>query len=261
MFIGPTGVGKTELAKKTAEIVFGTEEAFLRIDGGEYSQPHTDTKLLGAPPSFVGFGTTPPVFEKIRKRPYTLVLVDEVEKIHPDIVNKVFLSILDEGTVTMSDQTVIDMRNCVIVFTGNIGSKSANKVSFNLNQNEEEKAEAVKNGYMSAMKAYFRPEFLGRLTEVVCFNQLNSEQMHSILELEIEKFKSRTGKSLTLTDALKDYLVSKVDFKYGARNLGVVIQNEIEDKIADAILNNKKLYKKTAIEADYKDGDVKLNFK
>lgn len=261
MFIGPTGVGKTELAKKTAEIVFGTEEAFLRIDGGEYSQPHTDTKLLGAPPSFVGFGTTPPVFEKIRKRPYTLVLVDEVEKIHPDIVNKVFLSILDEGTVTMSDQTVIDMRNCVIVFTGNIGSTSANKVSFNLNQSEEDKAEAIKNGYMSAMKAYFRPEFLGRLTEVVCFNQLNSEQMHSILELEIEKFKDRTGKSLTLTDALKDYLISKVDFKLGARNLGVVIQKEIEDKIADAILNNKKLYKKTAIEADYKDGDVKLNFK
>jgi ATP-dependent Clp protease ATP-binding subunit ClpC len=261
MFIGPTGVGKTELAKKTAEIVFGTEEAFLRIDGGEYSQPHTDTKLLGAPPSFVGYGTTPPVFDKIRKRPYTLVLVDEVEKIHPDIVNKVFLSILDEGVVTLSDQTKVDMRNCVIVFTGNVGSTTANKVSFNFTETETDKVAARKAAYMNALKGYFRPEFLGRLTEVVCFNQLTSTEMRSILELEINKFKEKSGKTLSMTDELKDYLISKVDYKLGARNLSVVIQKEIEDKIADAILNNKKLFKKMNIEADYKDGEVKVNFK
>lgn len=261
MFIGPTGVGKTELAKKTAEIVFGTSEAFLRIDGGEYSQPHTDTKLLGAPPSFVGHGTTPPVFDKIRKRPYTLVLVDEVEKIHPDIINKVFLSILDEGVVTLSDKTQVDMRNCVIVFTGNVGSDRANKKSINFFESEKDRAITKKAAYTDALQSFFRPEFLGRLTDVICFNQLDKENMGKILELELEKFQKNSGKTLRMTDELKEYLLSKVDYSMGARNLAKVIQQEVENKIADAILNDSKLFKKKKVDADIKDGNVIINFK
>lgn len=260
MFIGPTGVGKTELAKKVAEIVFGSKEAFLRIDGGEFSSQHTDTKLLGAPPSFVGYDQ-PPVFDRIRRRPYTLVLVDEVEKIHPDIVNKVFLSILDEGVVTLSDQTKVDMKNCVIVFTGNIGSSAVNRIAFDLSETEKESEEAKSQIYMDSLKNYFRPEFLGRLTDVICFNSLDSDQMRQVLELEIKKFEKRTSKSLSLTDAMKDYLISKVDQKLGARNLGVVIQKELEDKVADAILADPKLLKKKNISADYADGNVNISFK
>lgn len=262
MFIGPTGVGKTELAKKVAELVFGTEEAFLRIDGGEYSQSFNDSKLLGAAPGYVGFNTTPSVFDKIRRRPYTLLLVDEVEKIHPDIVNKVFLSILDEGVVTLSDQTKVDMRNCVIVFTGNVGSTVINNTPFNLTTLTDEKREEIKKeGYKDALRDRFRPEFLGRLTEVVCFNSLNKDKMKEILELEIVKFKEKTGRTLTMTDELKDYILNKVDYDLGVRNLSLVIKEEITDKMSEAILKDKKLYKKVAVTADYKDNKVIVNFK
>jgi ATP-dependent Clp protease ATP-binding subunit ClpC len=260
MFIGPTGVGKTELAKKTAEIVFGSPEALLRIDGGEFSMQHTDTKLLGAPPSYIGYDQ-PPVFDKIRKRPYTLVLVDEVEKIHPDIVNKVFLSILDEGFVTLSDQTKVDLRNCVIVFTGNIGSDAVNRISFNLTETKEESEKAKSEMYRSALKSYFRPEFLGRLTDIICFNSLNHDKMREVLDLELKKFESRTGKSITLADDVKDFLVSKADDKFGARNLGQVIQKELEDKIADQILATPALIKKKKVAVTLKDGDLIVTLK
>ena len=262
MFIGPTGVGKTELAKKVAETIFGTEEAFLRIDGGEYSQSFNDSKLLGAAPGYVGFNTTPSVFDKIRRRPYTLILVDEVEKMHPEIVNRVFLSILDEGKVTLSDKTEVDMKNCIIVFTGNVGSSTASKVAFNPSDTKEDLEKEKSGAYMNALNKYFRKEFLGRLTKVVCFNSLGRDEMKTILDLELAKFeKNSGGKTLELSDSLKEHILDKVDYSLGARNLFLALQEEVIDAIADEIIKDKKLIKKKKISADYVGDKVVVTFK
>jgi ATP-dependent Clp protease ATP-binding subunit ClpC len=261
MFIGPTGVGKTELAKKVAEVVFGTEEAFLRIDGGEYSQSFNDSKLLGAAPGYVGFNTTPSVFDKIKRRPYTLVLVDEVEKIHPDIVNKVFLSILDEGKITLSDKTEVDMKNCIIVFTGNVGSSIVGRVSFNPSDTKEDIEKENSKAYMDALNRYFRKEFLGRLTKVVCFNSLGRDEMRTILDLELVKFEKNSGKTLELSDNLRSHILDNVDFTLGARNLSLALQDIVIDKITDKIIEDKKLIKKKKISADFVDDNVIISFK
>ena len=236
IFVGPTGVGKTELAKTIAYEMFGNEEAIIRIDMSEYMESHSTAKLIGSPPGYVGYEEAGQLTEKVRRKPYSIVLFDEIEKAHPDVFN-LLLQILDDGKLTDSQGNTVNFENTIIIMTSNAGS--------NLNNNSIgfAKDSIDKNKIENALKEIFRPEFLNRVDEIVVFDSLNKEQLLQIIDLLLNQTKMALENKeikLNVSKEAKNYILEKgTDIKYGARPLRRAIQRYIEDEISDMILKGE----------------------
>jgi ATP-dependent Clp protease ATP-binding subunit ClpB len=237
IFLGPTGVGKTELAKALAAYLFDTEEAMVRIDMSEYMEKHAVSRLIGAPPGYVGYEEGGQLTEAIRRRPYAVILFDEIEKAHPDVFN-IMLQILDDGRVTDSQGRTVDFKNTVIIMTSNIGSQYILDVA-----GDDQKYEEMRGRVMEAMRANFRPEFLNRIDEVIIFHGLQKSELRHIVQLQVQRLSQRLADrkmSLRLSDAALDFLAEVgYDPVYGARPLKRAIQRELETQIAKAILRGE----------------------
>ena len=237
VFLGPTGVGKTELAKALAAYMFDTEEALVRIDMSEYMEKHTVSRLIGAPPGYVGYEEGGQLTESIRRRPYAVILFDEIEKAHPDVFN-IFLQILDDGRVTDAQGHTVDFKNTIIIMTSNIGSQYILDVD-----GDDSLYDEMRNRVMEAMRTSFRPEFLNRVDELIIFHALLKQQLRQIVQLQVEKLRERLGDrkmSLKLADASVDFIADVgFDPVFGARPLKRAIQRELETQIAKSILRGE----------------------
>ncbi len=237
IFLGPTGVGKTELAKALAAYLFDTEEALVRIDMSEYMEKHAVSRLIGAPPGYVGYEEGGQLSEAIRRRPYAVILFDEIEKAHPDVFN-IFLQILDDGRVTDAQGHKVDFKNCIIIMTSNIGSQYILDVA-----GDDSRYDEMRHRVMEAMRNSFRPEFLNRIDEIIFFHALQKEQLRRIVQLQVDRLRHRLGDrkmSLRLSEAALDFLVDVgYDPVFGARPLKRAIQRELETQIAKAILRGE----------------------
>ncbi|MDX1976761.1 MAG: ATP-dependent Clp protease ATP-binding subunit [Pseudanabaenaceae cyanobacterium bins.68] len=247
IFSGPTGVGKTELTKSLAAYFFGSEEAMIRLDMSEYMERHTVSKLIGSPPGYVGYNEGGQLTEAVRRRPYTVILFDEIEKAHPDVFN-LLLQILEDGRLTDSKGRTVDFKNALLVMTSNIGSKviekGATSLGFDFAANEEESQyNRIRSLVNEELKQYFRPEFLNRLDEIIVFRQLNREEVKQIADIMlVELFKRMAEKNITLavTDRFKELLVEQgYNPSYGARPLRRAIMNLLENSLAEEILTGK----------------------
>jgi ATP-dependent Clp protease ATP-binding subunit ClpA len=237
IFIGSTGVGKTELVKRLAEDLFDSPEALIRLDMSEFMEKHTVSRIIGSPPGYVGYDEAGQLTEKIRRKPYSVILFDEIEKAHPDVMN-ILLQILDDGRITDAHGRTVNFENTVIIMTTNAGSdKKDGAVGFNRSMNEQGKEKATK-----ALNDFLRPEFINRVDEIVYFNRLSEDDFKKIARLMLDELRdSMTEKDLKLSydDSLIDYLTKKsFSITYGARNLRRLIQREIEDRIASEIISN-----------------------
>lgn len=235
IFVGPTGVGKTELTKALAEELFGSEEAMIRVDMSEYMEKHTVSKLIGAPPGYVGYDQGGMLTEKVRRKPYSVILLDEIEKAHPDVFN-ILLQILEDGRLTDSQGKTVYFENTVIIMTSNAGTNfKSNGFGF-ASDGYEELEQRVKD----ALKEYFKPEFLNRVDEVIVFNRLTKEELRQIVELMLKEVVNEVrekGMTMEIEEEVKDFLVDKgYDEKYGARPLRRTVQKYIEDEIAEQYL-------------------------
>ncbi|NES01258.1 MAG: AAA domain-containing protein, partial [Symploca sp. SIO1B1] len=237
IFLGPTGVGKTELAKALATYLFDTEDAMVRIDMSEYMEKHTVSRLIGAPPGYVGYEEGGQLTEAIRRRPYAVILFDEIEKAHADVFN-VMLQILDDGRVTDAQGHTVDFKNSVIIMTSNIGSQYILDVVGDDSQYDE-----MRNRVMEAMRTSFRPEFLNRIDEVIIFHALQREQLQYIVQLQTQRLEKRLAErkmSLKLSESAIEFLAELgYDPVFGARPLKRAIQRELETQIAKGILRSE----------------------
>jgi ATP-dependent Clp protease ATP-binding subunit ClpB len=234
VFLGPTGVGKTELARALAEFLFDDERAMVRLDMGEYGEKHTVSRLVGAPPGYVGYEEGGQLTEPVRRRPYSVVLLDEVEKAHADVFNAL-LQVLDDGRLTDGQGHTVDFRNTVVIMTSNLGSQ------WLLDPTESD--EVVGERVMAAVREHFRPEFLNRLDEILIFHRLSLEQLRSIVDVQLERVRQRFAQrdlGLELTDAARDWLAERgYDPVFGARPLKRVLRRELEDTVALALLDGR----------------------
>ncbi len=245
IFLGTTGVGKTQLAKVMAKELFDSEDSLIRIDMSEYMEKFAVSRLIGAPPGYVGYEEGGQLTEAVRRKPYSVVLLDEIEKAHPDVFN-ILLQLLDEGQITDSLGRKIDFRNTIIILTSNIGTRQlkdfGDGVGFGTNAKKSSADSRAKSTIESALKRTFAPEFLNRIDDVVFFNSLEKEDIVQIIDLELNKLYARVGKlgfEITVTDSAKDYIVEKGwDRDYGARPLKRAIQKYIEDPLAEEIVNS-----------------------
>jgi len=248
MFVGPSGVGKTYLAKCLAEFMFGDEDALLILDMSEYMEKHNVSRLIGAPPGYIGYEEGGQLTERIRRRPYSVVLLDEIEKAHPDVFN-MLLQIMEEGRLTDSFGRNIDFKNTIVIMTSNVGaSKITSQSAFGFAPKDENRSyDNMKNMLKSELEGYFRPEFLNRVDEIVVFQKLNHEDLVKIVDLEVNKLAKRLrekGLELELTQEAKDFLIEKgTDEKFGARPLRRAIEQFVEDPLSEAMLRNEYLGK------------------
>ncbi len=243
LFLGPTGVGKTELSKALAEAMFGSENALIRVDMSEYMEGHSVSKMIGSPPGYVGFEDGGQLSEKIRKNPYSVVLFDEIEKAHPDVFN-VLLQVLDDGHITDSKGRKVSFKNTVLIMTSNAGAQrivAPKNLGFITETTKEQDYEKMKSGVMEEVKKLFKPEFINRIDEIMVFQPLGKEEMHAIVNLLCDTLAKRCKKQmqikLNISQALKEHLVTKYsDAKMGARPLKRAIQSVIENQLAEEIL-------------------------
>ena len=246
IFLGQTGVGKTQLAKILAKELFDSEDALIRIDMSEYMEKFAISRLVGAPPGYVGYEEGGQLTEKVRRKPYSVILLDEVEKAHPDVFN-MLLQVLDDGFLTDSLGRKIDFRNSIIIMTSNIGARQLKDfgqgVGFGTAAKKAQADDHQKSVIENALKKAFAPEFLNRIDDVVVFNALEREDIHKIIDIELNKLYKRIkeiGYDLNLSDKAKDYIADKgFDKQYGARPLKRAIQKYIEDSLAEEIVNSK----------------------
>lgn len=246
LFLGPTGVGKTEISKALAEAVFGNEQAMIRVDMSEYMEKHSVSKMIGSPPGYVGHEEGGQLSEKVRRNPYSVILFDEIEKAHPDVFN-ILLQVLDDGHITDSQGRKVDFKNTIIIMTSNAGAQSIvepKKLGFASSDDEKQNYERMKNGVMEEVRRIFKPEFLNRIDETIVFRSLNKNDMKQIVTLMLkdltDRCKNQMDITLTVRDSVKNHIVEKAyEPKYGARPLRRKIQNEIEDKLAEEILDGK----------------------
>ncbi len=233
MFLGPTGVGKTELTKALADFLFDDETAMARIDMSEYMEKHSVSRLIGAPPGYVGYEEGGALTEAIRRRPYQVVLFDEIEKAHPDVFN-VLLQVLDDGRLTDGQGRTVDFRNTLIIMTSNLGAE------FLANLREEEDVDAVRDQVMGVVRANFRPEFLNRVDDIILFHRLKREQMQTIVEIQLGRLRKLLEDRkivIDLDESARKFLADKgYDPVYGARPLKRVIQRQVQDPLAEKIL-------------------------
>ena len=267
IFLGQTGVGKTQLAKILAKELFDSEEALIRVDMSEYMEKFAVSRLIGAPPGYVGYEDGGQLTEKIRRKPYAVVLLDEIEKAHPDIFN-MLLQVLDDGFLTDSLGRKIDFTNCVIIMTSNLGVKKiqdfGSGVGFGTTAKKSQEDTFTRKTIMNSLQKKFAPEFLNRIDEVIIFNSLSKENIHKIIDIELSKLYTRIeelGYNIKLSKKAKDFLADKgYDKKYGARPLKRTIQKHVEDLIASEILNSM-INEGDTINIDYSTGKEELNIK
>ena len=246
LFLGPTGVGKTELCKALAEAMFGTENALIRVDMSEYMEKHSVSKMIGSPPGYVGYEEGGQLSEKVRRNPYSVILFDEIEKAHPDVFN-ILLQVLDDGHITDAQGRKIDFKNTVLIMTSNAGAENIiapKRLGFASNDDAKERYRFMKERVMEEVKRMFKPEFLNRIDEIIVFHQLSQDHMEEIVDIMLKGICRRTltqmNLKLTVDDAAKAYLVEKgYDEKYGARPLRRAIQNLLEDGLAEAVLDGQ----------------------
>jgi ATP-dependent Clp protease ATP-binding subunit ClpB len=236
MFLGPTGVGKTELTKALAEFRFDDEHALVRIDMSEYMEKHSVARLIGAPPGYVGYEEGGALTEAVRRRPYQVILFDEIEKAHPDVFN-VLLQVLDDGRLTDGQGRTVDFRNTLIVMTSNLGAE------FLVSQKEGEDSDAVRDQVMTVVRSNFRPEFLNRVDEILLFHRLRREDMGRIVDIQLKRLHKLLEErkiTIKLEPAAREWLADKgYDPAYGARPLKRVIQKNLQDPLAELILSGK----------------------
>jgi ATP-dependent Clp protease ATP-binding subunit ClpB len=236
MFLGPTGVGKTELTKALAAYLFDDENALIRIDMSEYMEKHSVARLIGAPPGYVGYEEGGALTEAVRRRPYQVILFDEIEKAHPDVFN-VLLQVLDDGRLTDGQGHTVDFRNTLIVMTSNLGA------DFLVNQPEGQDTDAVRDSVMAVVRSAFRPEFLNRVDEIILFHRLKRDQMSRIVDIQLRRLaKLLEDRKITITldPAAREWLADKgYDPAYGARPLKRAIQKAVQDPLAELILSGK----------------------
>ncbi len=248
LFLGPTGVGKTELARALAEFLFDTEEAMIRIDMSEYQEKHTVSRLIGAPPGYVGYEEGGQLTEAVRRRPYSVVLLDEVEKAHPEVFN-VLLQLLDDGRLTDGHGRTVDFTNTIVIMTSNVGSRWIKELG----------AEAARPRVMEELDRAFRPEFLNRIDEIIIFRSLTKEDLVKIVDIQVERLRKllrERGMEIVLTEAAKQYLAEiGYDPVYGARPLKRAIQRELQDPLAMAILEGR-FGEGDTVRVDYRDGQM-----
>jgi ATP-dependent Clp protease ATP-binding subunit ClpC len=242
IFAGPSGVGKTELSKTLAEFLFGSEDALIALDMSEYSERHTASRLFGSPPGYVGYEDGGQLTEKVRRKPFSVVLFDEVEKAHPDIFNSL-LQVLEEGRLTDSQGRVVDFKNTVIIMTTNLGSRDVSKgqnLGFAPDDNEFSAYEQMKSKVQQELKQHFRPEFLNRIDDVIVFHQLSKNEIVEIVDLMIAGLEKRLldkDMDIELTTAAKDLLAERgYDSALGARPLRRTIQRDLEDPLSEKML-------------------------
>ncbi len=235
LFLGPTGVGKTELCKALAEFLFDTPAAMIRIDMSEFMEKHAVARLIGAPPGYVGYEEGGYLTEAVRRRPYSIVLLDEIEKAHPDVFN-ILLQLLDEGRLTDSQGRTVDFKNCVIVMTSNIGAQKIQEMS-------GQSYEAMKNTVVGMLKDYFRPEFINRIDETVVFHALDKANIRAIAKIQLAEIQSRLqehGLTLEVSEEALDKLAEAgFDPVYGARPLRRALRQELENPLSEAILRGE----------------------
>ena len=262
LFLGPTGVGKTELSKALAEALFGNESAMIRVDMSEYMEPHSVAKLIGSPPGYVGYDEGGQLTEKIRRKPYSVILFDEIEKAHPDVMN-MLLQMLDDGRLTDAQGRTVNFKNTVIIMTSNVGARAItdkNVLGFSNNagdgkQEQEKEYETIKKDVMAELKKQFRPEFINRIDDIIVFHKLTNEDIGKIIEIMLKQVKTRLSEQeydVEIDKSVKDLVAKKgIDANYGARPLKRAIQGIVEDKIAEAILDGKIIpHKKAKIYAE-----------
>ena len=246
LFLGPTGVGKTEISKALAEAIFGDEQAMIRVDMSEYMEKHSVSKMIGSPPGYVGFDEGGQLSEKVRRNPYSVILFDEIEKAHPDVFN-ILLQVLDDGRITDSQGRRIDFKNTIIIMTSNAGAQSIvtpKKLGFASSNDEKQDYERMKSLVMEDVSRIFKPEFLNRIDETIVFRMLNKDDMKQIVTILsktlVDRCKNQMDIHLVITEPAKSYIVEKAyDPKYGARPLRRMIQSKIEDQLAEEILAGK----------------------
>lgn len=267
LFLGPTGVGKTELSKALAEAMFGSEDAIIRVDMSEYMEGHSVSKMIGSPPGYVGFEEGGQLSEKVRRNPYSVVLFDEIEKAHPDVFN-VLLQVLDDGHITDSKGRKVSFKNTILIMTSNAGAQrivDPKNLGFATAGDGKRDYERMKSGVMEEVKRSFKPEFINRIDDIIVFHQLDKENMKAIVNLLASGLYKRCEEQmdikLTLTGALKEHLVEKYsDVKMGARPLKRAIQSVVEDSLAEEILS-KKVQPGNAVTAGFKNGKVTFTVK
>ena len=267
LFLGPTGVGKTELSKALSECVYGNESAMIRVDMSEYMEKHSVSRLLGSPPGYVGYEEGGQLAEKVRRKPWSVILFDEIEKAHPDVFN-VLLQILDDGRVTDSKGRTVDFKNTILIMTSNAGAEriqSPKKLGFGAGEDEKADHERMKSGVMEEVKRIFRPEFLNRIDETIVFRSLNKEDMKKILNVQMKGINKNLMDShslkLTLTAQAKAALAEKgYDPKYGARPLRRLLQREIEDTLADGLLSGE-IHDGDQLSMSYREGKFFIKVK
>ena len=246
LFLGPTGVGKTELSKALAEAVFGSEQAMIRVDMSEYMEKHSVSKLIGSPPGYVGYEEGGQLSEKVRRNPYSVLLFDEIEKAHPDVFN-ILLQVLDDGHITDAQGRKVDFKQTIIIMTSNAGAQAImepKRLGFMSDNDEKKDYERMKGGVMEEVRRIFKPEFLNRIDDIMVFHVLNKEDIRKIVTLLLKTLEKRCAEQmeihLTVTNAVKDFIAEKgSDNKYGARPLRRAIQSKIEDALANEILEGR----------------------
>ena len=246
LFLGPTGVGKTELSKALAEAVFGSEQAMIRVDMSEYMEKHSVSKMIGSPPGYVGYDEGGQLSEKVRRNPYSVLLFDEIEKAHPDVFN-ILLQVLDDGHITDAHGRKVDFKQTIIIMTSNVGAQAIiepKKLGFMSQDNEKQDYERMKSGVMEEVRRLFKPEFLNRIDEIMVFHPLKKPEIRKIVNILLKNLEKRCaeqmGIQLKITDSVRDYLAeSGFDSKYGARPLRRAIQNKLEDPMANEILEGR----------------------
>ena len=257
IFVGPTGVGKTELAKSLAYEMFGSEDSIIRIDMSEYMESHSTSKLIGAPPGYVGYDDAGQLTDKVKRKPYSIILLDEIEKAHPDVFN-ILLQVLDDGKLTDSQGNTVCFSNTIIIMTSNAGSNS------NINSIGFGKQSIDKNKIMDSLKELFRPEFLNRVDEIIQFDSLTKEQLLKIVDLMLENTRKALNEkdiNMDITKKAKNYLLEKgTDIKFGARPLRRAIQRYIEDELSEMILRSQLLDGQT-VKVDFENDKLKFEVK
>ena len=246
LFLGPTGVGKTELSKALAETVFGSEQAMIRVDMSEYMEKHSVSKLIGSPPGYVGYEEGGQLSEKIRRNPYSVILFDEIEKAHPDVFN-ILLQVLDDGHITDAQGRKVDFKQTCIIMTSNAGAQSIvepKRLGFSQGEDKKKDYEDMKRGVMEEVRRIFKPEFLNRVDEILVFHMLDKQEIRQIVNILVKKLEKRCKEQLDIElvvrNSVKDYLAENgFDSKYGARPLKRAIQNKLEDRMAEEILDGK----------------------
>ena len=259
IFLGPTGVGKTELARALAESIFGDEDAMIRVDMSEYMEKHSTSRLVGSPPGYVGYDEGGQLTEKVRRKPYSVVLLDEIEKAHPDVFN-ILLQVLEDGRLTDSKGRTVDFRNTILIMTSNVGASALQKnkyVGFNI-QDEGQDYKDMKGKVMEELKKAFRPEFLNRIDEMIVFHSLEKKHLEEIVQLMTKQLISRLEEQ-DIHVELSDAAIAKIaeegyDPEYGARPIRRAIQKHVEDQLSEELLKGN-IHKGQRVKIDMENGE------